>query len=83
MIRTQIQLTEEQYRALKSRMQKEKVSLSGAIREAVDLWLHQSTRQDCAERSIASLGRFRSGRSDISEHHDDHLAKAYGSKPVE
>jgi hypothetical protein len=83
MVRTQIQLTEAQYHELKERLRRRKVSLSAAVREAVDLWLRQSSREDLVECSIASLGKFRSGKSDISERHDEYLAEAFDPKDVE
>lgn len=77
MTRTQIQLTEEQYVALKERARRENLSLSAAVRAAVDHWLRRSDRKAVVERSIASLGRFRSGRRDIAARHDEHLAEIY------
>jgi hypothetical protein len=77
MVRTQIQLTEVQYQALKDEAHQQNVSLSEAVRAAVDLWLARLERSRRARRSIASLGRFRSGRSDIAERHDAHLTEIY------
>jgi hypothetical protein len=77
MIRTQIQLTDVQYRALKEEAHRQKISLSEAVRGAVELWLARRERSRRARRSIASLGRFRSGRSDVAERHDAYLAEAY------
>jgi predicted DNA-binding protein len=78
MIRTQIQLSEEQYRRLKSCIRDLDISLSAAIREAVDHWLSGRDRAAVAERSLRSLGGFRSGRRDVSKRHDEHLADLYG-----
>jgi len=83
MIRTQIQLTAEQYRALKEEAHRRQISLSEAVRGAVALWLGQRERVKQVERSLASMGRFRSGMSDISERHDTYLAEAYRQAPEE
>jgi len=77
MTRTQIQLTEEQYTALKHRARREGISLSASIRAAVDAWLGRSERADAVSRSLASVGKFRSGEKDISRRHDDELARIY------
>lgn len=81
MIRTQIQLTEEQARALKEVAGKENVSMSELIRQAVNYWLQtvQPVSQDeQRRRALALLGQFRSGKSDISERHDEYLVEDYG-----
>ena len=83
MVRTQIQLTEEQYRALKEEAHQMGLSLSEAVRGAVELWLGRRERALRVQRSLASIGRFRSGRSDISERHDRYLADAYRGSPEE
>jgi len=77
MVRTQIQLTAEQYRAMKEEAHRKQISLSEAVRAAVELWLGQRERVETVQRSLASMGRFRSGRSDVSERHDSYLAEAY------
>ena len=83
MVRTQVQFTEEQYRALKEEAHQMKLSLSEAVRGAVELWLSRRERALRVQRSLASIGRFRSGRSDISERHDSYLADAYRGAPEE
>jgi hypothetical protein len=79
MIRTQIQLTDEQYRKLKERIRGLDISLSAAVREAVELWIAGSETQEVVARSLGSLGRFRSGRRDVSKRHDEHLADLFGA----
>ncbi len=83
MTRTQIQLTEDQYDALKRRARQERLSLSAAIRDAVDLWLRSRDRAGAVERSLAGIGRFRSGRKHISRHHDEELATIYAGNRKE
>lgn len=81
MIRTQIQLTEEQSQELKELASRENVSMAELIRQAVDYWLQTVkpvSRAEQRQRALAIVGQFRSGESDISERHDEYLAEAYG-----
>jgi hypothetical protein len=83
-IRTQIQLTEEQSRELKALAVKENVSMAELIRQAVDHWLKTVkpvSQTGQRRRGLAIVGRFRSGESDISERHDEYLAEVYGELP--
>ena len=78
MVRTQIQLTEEQVGRLKSLSADRGISISELIRQAVDRLLSTGeTPSGRRERAISSIGGFRSGFRDISEKHDEHLADAY------
>jgi len=80
MIRTQIQLTEEQAHALKDLAAAREVSLAELVRRAVNLLLRSSAYIDSEERrqrAIAAAGRFRSGQSDISSQHDRYLTESY------
>lgn len=79
MVRTQIQLTEEQARSLKRLAAAKRVSMAQLIRQGVDTILQSDTgidRDEKRRRAIAAAGRFRSGRSDISRKHDTYLAEA-------
>ena len=80
MIRAQIQLTEDQARILKALAAKRKSSVAELIRQSVDNLIRETSEVDMAERrqrAIAAAGRFHSGRTDISTHHDDYLTEAY------
>lgn len=80
MVRTQIQLTEEQMERLKAMAVDANVSLAELIRRGVSLLVSEKPEASVAERrsrAVAVAGRFRSGRSDVSQHHDDHLAEAF------
>jgi deoxyribose-phosphate aldolase len=82
MVRTQVQLTEEQSRTLKTLAAERGVSVAELIRQSVDNFIKTSTGVSTAERrrrAIAAIGRYDSGRSDISDHHDEYLVEAYGS----
>lgn len=78
MVRTQIQLTEEQAKGLKRLAAAKKVSMAELIRQGVDAILRSDTGLDVDERcrrAIAAVGRFRSGRRDISGKHDQYHAE--------
>ena len=79
MIRTQIQLTEEQARALRKRAVDEGRSMADLVRDGVDRLLVDRGVQDkeaAKRRSIDALGRFRSGMTDLGSAHDRHLGDA-------
>lgn len=77
MVRTQIQLTEEQARRLKAIASERSVSMATLIREGVEHVLESDERRLRRERMISHIGGFHSGRGDISERHDDYLAEAF------
>ena len=80
MVRTQIQLTDEQSRRLKVRAAEERVSVAELVRRAVDRSLTEQPTADpveLRERALAASGRFRSCTSDVSVRHDDYLAEIY------
>jgi len=80
MIRTQVQLTEEQMERLRRAAAREKVSLAEMMRQSITRSLGESVEPDFEERrrrALAAAGRFRSGRNDISTRHDDYLAEEY------
>ncbi|HWR89421.1 MAG TPA: ribbon-helix-helix protein, CopG family [Dissulfurispiraceae bacterium] len=79
MIRTQIQLTEEQAEALKRIASSRRVSVAEAIREAVDTMIRATTTIDMEERrkrARAIAGKYRSGKEDISAKHDEYLSES-------
>jgi hypothetical protein len=80
MVRTQIQLTEAQSQALKEKAARENVSMAELIRRAVDHWLQTRdsiSLEERRQRALAVVGQFHSGKSDVSERHDEYLAEAY------
>jgi len=80
MVRTQIQLTEEQSRALKALATRRGVSVAELVRQSVDNFVRSSTGLDDKERrrrAVAAAGKFRSGQADIAARHNDYLAEAY------
>lgn len=80
MIRTQIQLTEEQAKILKLIAIRKKKSVAELIRISVDEMIQKEGKPDNRQlrlRAIQAAGKLR-GPSDLSINHDDYLAEAYG-----
>ena len=80
MIRTQIQLTQEQSRALKRLATQQGKSVSELVRHSVDQLIKSSGGIDIEERhrrAIAAAGKFHSGLNDLSTDHDRYLAEDY------
>jgi metal-responsive CopG/Arc/MetJ family transcriptional regulator len=77
MIRTQIQLRDEQARALKRAADERGVSMAEVIRQAVDRYVASGHSEPRRHRAIAAIGGFRSGHRQISSTHDEHLADAF------
>ena len=79
MVRTQVRLTEEQLGALREESAATGRTVADLIRQGVDQYLagrSRTGREERIERAIAILGKFSSGRSGVSAHHERHLAKA-------
>lgn len=80
MIRTQVQLTEQQVLRLRALAAERGVSISELVRNGVDHILDHAERGeygDRAQRAIAATGRFHSGRTDVARRHDEYLVAAY------
>ncbi len=80
MIRTQIQFSETQIKALKSRAAREHVSVSELVRRAVEAWVEGeelAAPDERRRRAIEAAGSFASGRHDVATRHDEYLAEAY------
>jgi len=81
MVRTQIQLTEEQSRALKKVAAARGESMAEVIRRAVDGVIRSGIALPADEkkkRALDIVGKFKSGRRDVSKRHDAYLAEVYG-----
>lgn len=78
MIRTQIQLTEEQATELRRVAAERGVSVAALIREAVDRALGEGDPAGRWERALAVVGTYGSGRTDVSSEHDRHLTEVFG-----
>ena len=80
MIRLQVQLEEEQLEALRRMAAAADRSLSDLVREGVDTLVRTRggvSRESVKGRSLAAVGRFHSGTSDLAREHDRHLAEAF------
>jgi hypothetical protein len=80
MVRTQIQLTERQARLLRSLAARQGISMAELIRRTVDGMVQAQaavTTDERKRRALAVVGRFGSGRADVSRHHDRDLAEAF------
>jgi hypothetical protein len=78
MVRTQIQLTEEQAREVKQLAAERGVSVANVIRDAVDRELEEKGRAARWERARRAIGKYRSGLGDVAEEHDKYLAEDFG-----
>ena len=77
MVRTQIQLTEQQAELLKAAAARRGVSMAELIRQSVDHLLESSSTpspEELRRKGAAAAGRFRSAKGDVSIRHDDYLA---------
>lgn len=77
MIRTQIQLTEEQAENVKRVAAERGISMAEVIREGIDRVLADEGRADRWDRALAATGKFHSGLRDVSERHDEYLAEDF------
>jgi predicted DNA-binding protein len=80
MIRTQIQLTEEQAEAVKRLAQREGRSVADVMRESLDVHLRSRgviDREAQKRRALEAIGRYRSGVRDLATAHDRHAAEAF------
>ncbi len=78
MIRRQIQLSDVQDRALKRLADRRGVSRSAIIRESLDAFLGSrppSDRRAIRRRAQGVIGTFEGGSGEISERHDEYLAR--------
>lgn len=80
MIRTQIQLTEEQARRLARLAAKRGVSRAALIRNSVERLLSSESVIDDSvlrQRAITAAGALHSGAGDLSARHDEYAAEAF------
>jgi hypothetical protein len=77
-VRTIIQLPEEQAAALERAAQRRGVSKAAVVREALGRLLapEEADADEALERALAAAGSFSSGVPDLAERHDDYLAEA-------
>ena len=74
MVRTIIQLHENQAAALEQAASRRGVSKAALVREAVAILLARETGDPAVERALGAAGTGASGVRDLAERHDDYLA---------
>ena len=87
MVRTMVQLTEEQVKALKALAKTRKTSVAKLVRESVTLYVASSAQLPVQERRKRAqairrvAGKYRDikGAKDISVNHDKYLEEAFSS----
>lgn len=77
MVRTQMQLTDEQAKALKEIAAQRGVSMAELIRESVERTIKDADRREKWRRARSIIGRYSSGITDLSANHDKYLAEDY------
>ena len=80
MVRTQIQLTEEQSRNLKRMALGRGLSVAELIRQSVDQYLRSKgelTPEKMRQRALAVIGIASSGVTDLGREHDHYLDEAF------
>ena len=79
MVRTQIQFGEAEADAVKRLARERSVSMAAVIRDAVDQYVHRESGASLDERwrrSLAAVGGFHSGGTNLSATHDEFAAAA-------
>ncbi len=75
MVRTIIQLPEEQAAALERTARRRGVSKAAIVREALGALLGREGGDPALERALRAAGAGSSGLSDLAERHDDYLTE--------
>lgn len=81
MVRTQIQLTDEQMEALRALSAFEKKPLAELIRRSVQNFLDQASSRESIKRqnALRVIGKFSSKADDGGTNHDKYLADGFGT----
>jgi hypothetical protein len=81
MLRTQIQLTEDQARKLKEISLSSNESVASLIRNAIDRFLLTGKPNRAARyrQALSLAGKYEAEQPDIAENHDRYLDEAFGS----
>ena len=83
MIRTQVQLTERQMKALRQMSASSGKSIADLVRQGIDRFLAGQpaiSQEERIQREMGVAGLFQSDASDSSAHHDRYLAEAYDDR---
>ena len=77
MVRTMVQLTEEQARELRKRAKESDASVSELVRQAVDILIHtRTTDTEVRKRAREAVGFADSGSGDLVERHNEYFTEA-------
>jgi hypothetical protein len=79
LIRTQVQLTPEQFRAVKELARRQGRSVADVVRESLQAYLNRqgsSDREELLRRATAVVGSAHSGLGDLSVEHDKYFAES-------
>jgi len=81
MVRTQIQLTEDQAQKLKEMALSSNDSMASLIRQAIDRFLMTGRPNRTAQyrQALELAGKYQADCHDASVEHDQYLAEAYGA----
>jgi predicted transcriptional regulator len=81
MVRTQIQLSEEQAQILKELSLRNRESMASLIRQAIDQYIAAGTnnRPGLYRQALAVAGKYSAENPDISIEHDKYLDEDYSS----
>ena len=79
MHRMVISLSETQERKLRRVAAARRVSMAATIRNAIDALpdVIDPEREELVRRALEVVGKYRSGYSDVSVNHDEHLAEIF------
>ena len=77
MVRTIIQLTEDQAKHLRKRAKEQGVSVSALVRRGVDILLRSGISDEELRRRAKEAVGFVSDKPDLSTNHDRYLAQAH------
>lgn len=81
MVRTQIQLEDQQAQTLKALAHERGCSMAELIRQSVDNYIASSigptTNEERKRRAIEAAGLFHSGKPDLGTNHDLYLDEAF------
>lgn len=83
MIRTQIQITQDQAASLRTMSAERRQPIAELIRECIDSFLRIEAgigRERKRARAKSAAGRFASSRADVSAEHDRYLAEAFSQQ---
>jgi post-segregation antitoxin (ccd killing protein) len=78
MVRTQITLTDDQMRRLRSEARRRGVPIAALVRDAVERAVPGSgvPHREAFARALAAAGRFDSGTGDVAARHDEIAGEA-------